>query len=334
MTWLRTLMTISLVSCGGPAPAPPRPAPASAAPACLPRAFASAPIVHFAASEGAATLCYGPYDDGREELPRACVVVDAAGAVIGKRGWAEVAAARAAEPPPPPPPRFTASADARELRVCETATSSCRRLPHGYPPVEFHDEPIAAASDDGTLVFVLDVKPDQDGLGEIWGDTYEVARQQRIARVKLTGPLPGGDAEHQLFSDTSLANEARWVGRKVVVAEWYAGPAGSAVLLDPIRGGWTHLHGYGGSATLLDAHTLLVYDDGPVRFVALDTGEPLAEIVAPGAAPDDADDLASATATARLGGTLLLAYTNPAGVVAIDLARRAGAAPRPIARCD
>jgi hypothetical protein len=280
-----------------------------------------------------ATICYGPEDQFDGPPPRGCLVVNAQGVVTGSRPWSEVADAVNAVPPESDRP-YTIGAAKDGLRVCARATEQCRQIPYQRPADAAGTEPIAAVSDDGTLAFVLDVRDTESGLGVIWGDTFDVAKATRIARVQVTAPAPD-DPEYMLFSDTSLVHEVRFAGRKVIVSEWYAGPAGNVVLLDPLGGTWSYLHGYGGEAQRIDAGTLLVRDGREVTFVDIATGKELAAITAPDRVreTESEEEMADEAKLVRLGDRALLAYAFTPGVITIDLGSRKAGAPQPFTIC-
>lgn len=305
------------------------PAPA----ACLPAALLGAVIQTFVANGEGAVLCFAATDPDGGDAPPRCLALDKAGTITGEHPWSDI---EHREPPEPPPRPFTLTTTAKQLSVCATGTARCSTIPKGYPKPEYHDEVAGAVSDDGARVFVLDIAPTETGIGEIWADTYEVATHKRLARIKLTTPPRNPDEEQALFTDTSLSHEVRFVGTKVVVGEWYAGPAGNAVLFDPISGARTYLHGYGGSARLADPKTLVVEDGKSVTFVDLASGKQVATFTAPSDPTDeeaDVDPEATEAASVRLGDTLLFGYARPPGLAVIDLATHRAGAPRPLPIC-
>ena len=283
---------------------------------CLPSALRDGHIVGLVASQGGATVCYSV---GSEESSRACLALDGAGAVTGKAEWQDPKEAAAA--------RYSITGANGTYTVCVGETTQCTSFKTSHKQHEYLTN-AGAVSADGSLAFVLDSlpPPKPDDLEVMFGELYEVKTGKQLARVKLTAIM----GEHG-FSDYSITRAVELHGRKVIVAEVPAGPAGSYGIVDPVAGKALFLHGYDGQRLSLDARTLLVLDGDALSVIDVESLAKREQLKIPGQGFSEPEQ--SSTMMAKVGASIVIAYAQPAGVVVFDPKTRKLAAPRPLPIC-
>jgi hypothetical protein len=314
--------SLALAACA-PAPAAPvaaRPlAHESAAPAaCLPAAFRDAALAGLTAEGDRAKLCLEVRSEtGAEPAEHACLLLDATARAVGTAAWV--------------PPHFADGPEEHTLApagqgytVCARRTRRCTRFQVGRPLHEYL-KAAGTVSADGTLAFVLHDRkaPASAWSHEIVGELYEVQTGRLLGQVPLTSALELGD--------TSITRAVGFSGRRVIVGSFPAGPGGVTAIADPATGKGIALHGFGGDHVELDANTMLALDEHRLSIIGLEAMTVTRRLAVPGA-PFDNPEQSSMWMT-RLGGAVLVAYAQPAGALAFDVATRRLSPPHPLPIC-
>jgi hypothetical protein len=289
---------VMLAACWtGPPPAEPL---RQVAPVCVPARFADVAL----ASLTGDVACFGDGDEG-DEHTRACVRVGLTGTAVDRVGWAEVSKRE------PPAAAFTVKQDGTRVDVCGRGT--CRRL-------TIPDGNALAVSDDGRRVVAMTATPSTpaqeatDGSAQISFAVYDVGSGMRTSHFSWNHIVPPYG-----FGDASLAHDATFVGDRLIIGEWPAGPSGDVLLVDPRTRRAMYLHSYDGSHRAVDAHTLLVLDRKTMSIVDLDTISTRAVITIPGGLGEVFE---SSAGLAKLGRSYVVVSAHPPAIAKVDLAAR------------
>jgi hypothetical protein len=196
---------------------------------------------------------------------------------------------------------------------------------------------------DGTLAFLLHDRPHKPTQNapfqnEIVGELYDTRSGRVLGSIKLTSAL----GMHG-FSDSGMT---RGVGilspRLIFVGAFPAGPGGVTALVDLHTGKGIPLHGYGGDHLVLDDRTLLTLDDMDLEsgetlpptlsIIDMKTLTTVQKLTVPAGASFEDPERISMSMN-RLGGTVLIATTQPARIVLFDPATRRLSEPQPLTLC-
>jgi hypothetical protein len=301
----------------------------------------------------AMVVCVG----GAGATPGSCLAVDPRNAKVDAApSWAPPAgtAADAGAAPPSPANRratYTVASTATELSVCKTGTAECRTVKPGYaalpgvgwgedyktaatektPSPGFTRKFHAAASDDGTKVFVLAPEVAKKGNAatlsswKVYGDTFDVATGKRLSHAALMGD--GGTSS--AIADPGTAWQLTWLGERVWLAGFEAhGAAAAQEFLDPAAGTTLSL---GDPSFLVQAGDVWLIGTASAAGDIVKIVEPkslsnLAKFSVPGHAAA-APARYVLQAAPRNDGTVWVAFANPPGTIVIDAAKHAASAP-------
>jgi hypothetical protein len=282
---------------------------------CLPADTAEGAVAHVELHGREATACYLQADKNPSAgESTSCVVVDLdSRKVTSAKAWS-VPNAEEHEAPS----AFELSTTKNSVKVCKTgAANDCRTLKVLHKPISAgkggnqDDNVIAAVSADGSHVFVFAPERLKTNV-TVWGDVYAVRTGKRVSHVKLSGL-----ADATSFIDESNDWSARFRGKNLLLGDYVCcGPGGTTQLFDPDKKRAKMLHGYDGEILDLSGRMIAARDEKTLRFFDTEKFQELGTVTATGegvGSPEQADAM-----IALDGQTLLLAYTNPPGVVAID----------------
>lgn len=282
---------------------------------CLPADTAEGAVAHVELHGREATACYLQADKNLSAgESTSCVVVDL--------DSHKVTSAKAWNVPDPKehkaPSAFELSTTKDSVKVCKTgAANDCKTLKVLHKPISAgkggnqDDNVIAAVSADGSQVFVFAPERLKTNV-TVWGDVYAVKTGKRVSHVKLSGL-----ADATSFTDESNDWSARFRGKNLLLGDYVCcGPGGTTQLFDPDKKRAKMLHGYDGEILDLSGSMIATRDEKTLRFFDTEKFQELGTVTATGegvGSPEQAD-----ARIALDGQTLLLAYTNPPGVIAID----------------
>ncbi len=313
---------------------------------CLPAAARGATLAHVEAigdAQGALLVCYGAH-----AAPSApCLTVDpGTGKPSASSTWTRPANAPSKHrgvyaSPADRKAAYTVDATATELSVCKAGTNECRKVRPGYAakagvgfgePFDAKDAAtiakltkrlIAAASEDGKRLFVLDVESKKGGGGaafDVFGDTFDVDGGKRLARTQLVG----GSGASNAVADPGALFQLAWIGDRLWLAGYDAKDTTSAQeLLDPVGGAMLDL---GAPSFFVPEGNVwvagLASPDGDlVKLVEPKSLSNLAKFPLPSTTIAAEPTRGLLRAVRRPDGKVWVAFANPPGTVVIDTGR-------------
>lgn len=212
-----------------------------------------------------------------------------------------------------------------------SAFAAPRRPSSAAPAVGTPADPIANADGSRAFGFTRELGP-AAGASTVYGDTFDGKTKKRLFRVKLSRPGVGPGT----FAEPKNSWSAEWLGAGLVIRETLCcDPESASLLLDPERGTTKRLHGFAGAHGAIDETTIFAIDKKKVVFIDVSTQKSIAgPFTAPGAVFPD-PELANAGAVLVNGAPnkLIVAYANPPGWVAIDVAAKRASAPVALPLC-